>query len=130
MASTVTGGLTLDAGALVALDRDDRLQWSRLRAAVAAQRLPVIPAPVLTQVWRSSRQANLARAVKLCRIEATDGYLARRAGELCAVSGTSDAVDAIVVASAARRRDTIITSDPDDIVVLLAHVEGVRFLRT
>lgn len=85
---------------------------------------------MLTQVWRSSRQANLARAVKLCRIEDIDGDLARRAGELCALSGTSDAVDAIVVASAARRRDTIISSDPDDIVVLLAHVEGVRFLRT
>ena len=121
-------GLTLDAGMLVALDRGDREQWARLRAAWRKDRLPVIPAPVVTQVWRSSRQANLARAINECTVEDVDLELAREAGRLCAAAGSADAVDAIVVASAARRGDEIITSDPRDIWRLANQVKGVRLL--
>lgn len=123
------GGLTLDAGALIALDRNDRRQWARLRRAVARNQRPVLPAPVITQVWRSPRQANLARAVKACLVEEVDVELARKAGELCAKAKTSDAVDAIVVASAARRRDIVLTTDVGDIVRLADHASGVKVQR-
>lgn len=123
-------GLTLDAGALVALDRNERREWARLDAAVVEGFHPVIPAPVVTQVWRSPRQANLARAIKLCKIESVDLDLARAAGELCAAAGTDDAVDALVVASAARRHDFVVTSDAKDIARLAAHARGVDLLPT
>jgi hypothetical protein len=120
------GPITFDAGELVALDRNERAAWVRLKAAVAHGARPVVPAPVVTQVWRSGRQANLGRALGLLRVEPTDDALAREAGALCRLAGTSDAVDAIVVASAARRRGVIVTSDPADIGLLAAHVTGVR----
>jgi predicted nucleic acid-binding protein len=117
--------LTLDAGALVALDRNDRTQWSRLRVAQRAGVVPVVPAPVVTQVWRSPRQANLGRALDLCAVEPVDEPLAREAGLLCAATGSRDAVDAIVVASAARHGGIVVTSDPQDIAQLAQHVTGV-----
>lgn len=124
----VAGSLTLDAGALIGLDRRDRTVWLLLRRAVDRGVRPHVPAPVVTQVWRSSRQANLARALKQCRVEATDDALARRAGSLCALADRHDAVDAIVVASAARRSDAIVTSDSSDIAALVAHAPGVAVI--
>jgi hypothetical protein len=117
---------TYDAGALIAFERNDRTQWGRLAGSIANGLLPVIPAPVLTQVWRSGRQVSLARALKSCTVEAVDEHLAKAAGALCASARTSDAVDAIVVASAARRGSTVVTSDIDDISRLAAHVKGVK----
>ena len=55
--------LVLDAGALIALERDDRLMWERLRRALRTDDLPVTHGGVIAQVWRggSGRQARLAR---------------------------------------------------------------------
>ena len=38
------------------------------------------------------------------------------------------AIDAIVVASAARRGDVVLTSDPDDLAALVDHFPTVRIL--
>ncbi len=122
-------GVTFDASALIALDRGNRHLWARLRAAEREKRLPVVPAPVVAQAWRTPRQANLARALRHCRIEATDAELAKAAGELCERSGTVDVVDAIVVASAGRRADIVLTSDLLDISALAEHVDGVTVQR-
>jgi hypothetical protein len=121
----MTGSATLDAGALIALDRSDDLMWSRLRAFAERNRRPTVSTVVITQAWRSPRQANLGRALALCRVEPVDERLARKAGALCGRAGTADAVDAIVVASAARRQEPVVTSDPADIALLAAHVDGV-----
>jgi hypothetical protein len=125
----VAGSLTLDAGALIGLDRRDRTMWLLLRRAVDRGVRPHVPAPVVTQAWRSPRQANLARALRLCDVVDTDLATARRAGELCAAAGTADAVDAIVVASAAGRDDAIVTSDVHDITALVTHAPGVAVIR-
>jgi hypothetical protein len=125
----VDADLTFDAGMLVALDRADRRQWARLRAAHREGIVPVVPAPVVTQVWRSARQANLARALNQCRVEHVDVSLAREAGALCAASGTHDAVDAIVVASAARRGSTVVTSDLVDLSRLARCAKDVQVNR-
>jgi predicted nucleic acid-binding protein len=75
-----------------------------------------VPSPVLTQAWRGwSTQARLARLVAGCRVLAPDERLARQAGALLGRTGTSDAVDAIVVATAIALGAGIITSDIDDI---------------
>ncbi len=63
------------------------------------------------------------------RVEPVDDELARQAGELLAATGSRDAVDAIVVASAARRRDDVVTSDRMDIASLAEHVPGVNVVR-
>ena len=57
-----------------------------------------------------------------CLIEPLDESLARAAGELCGRAGTSDVVDAAIVASASRRGDDILTSDPADLVHLAGFV--------
>lgn len=117
--------LVYDAGMLVALDSGDRRRWAAMRRAIDRGFELVVPAPVVAQAWRSSRQARLAHALDACKVEPVDEDLARVAGVLCGKAGTSDAVDAIVVASAARHRGTIITSDRDDIATLARHAKGV-----
>lgn len=115
-------GLTLDAGGLIALDRDDRRTLVLLaRAREIAGRITV-PAPALAQaVRRPERQVRLARLIRqpttdvvpLDRLDATD------VGRLLAASGTADVVDAHVVICARRAGQQVVTSDPDD----LAHLD-------
>ena len=112
--------LVLDAGAFVALERDDRAAWRRLKSAlVSGERSPLTHAGVVAQVWRggSGRQARLAKALGSIETAPLDMDLARRSGVLLARSGTRDAIDAAVVALAADG-DRIVTSDPDDIAAL------------
>jgi hypothetical protein len=109
-------GVTFDAGALVALERNDREMWAALKRLAIDGTPPTVPTVVLSQVWRDgARQANLARALKHCHLEPLSEELAREAGELCQRSHTADIVDAVVVVSAARRSDIIITSDRGDL---------------
>lgn len=58
--------LVLDAGALIAVDRDDRAMLARLRAAERHGLELRTNAMVVAQVWRDSqgRQAGLARCSK------------------------------------------------------------------
>ena len=62
------------------------------------------------------------------RIEPTDDKLARLAGEALAVVRGATAVDALVMASAARRGDIVYTSDFDDLQRLRAYFRIVRVL--
>lgn len=56
--------LVLDAGALVALERNDRPMWVRLKAALVDGTEVTSHGGVIGQVWRSGgpRQALLARS--------------------------------------------------------------------
>lgn len=76
---------------------------------------------VVAQVWRdpAGRQAHLARLLKSVDIRAVDDALGRRTGVLLGAAGTSDAIDASVVA-VAEAGDRIVTSDPDEISALVA----------
>ncbi len=120
----------LDSGALIALARDDRPMWIRLKAAQLAGEVPVTHAGVLGQVWRGGpRQARLSHALSGIVIHALDERVGRTAGELLAETGRADVIDA-AVALLARDGDEIITSDPEDLAALAAaigrHVEVVR----
>lgn len=108
-----------DAGVLLAADRgDDRFASLHLRY-LSSRFTPIVPSPVLTQVWRDgSRQARLARAIRGCLIEPASATLAKKAGVLLGRAGCSDAVDAIVVASAIAHEAVIATGDPDDLRAL------------
>lgn len=119
----MTGGaelalITLDAGALIALER----RSSRMRAMLETVRqrdgLALIPAAVLAQVWRDGRRNTaIARTVKsrYVRVVALDAATARVAGVLLGVRRSSDVVDASVVVCARRHDTPVVTSDPDDL---------------
>lgn len=116
--------LVLDAGALIALDRNDRSVWAMLRNAADDSAQVSVPAGVVAQAWRDgSRQALLARALTHCDEVPLEGSLARATGLLCGRAGTADIVDASVALIAAARSQTgpaaLVTSDPADLRHLL-----------
>ncbi len=111
-------GLTLDAGALIGIERDDREVAMLIRITLRDELSIAIPAGVLAQVWRSgSRQAQLARLLnnEAVEIVALDDLTARLAGQLCGMRGTDDVIDASVVLCALARGHRVATSDPDDL---------------
>lgn len=119
-----TGPVVYDAGALLAAERDDRLFRLAHRRFLDKECRIVVPTPVLTQAWRGgSRQALLSRILRPCSVLPTSEGLAREAGVLLGRSHTSDAVDAIVVATALRLNALVVTSDPDDLDLLWRSAE-------
>ena len=111
--------LILDAGALVAVDRDDRAMIARLRASQQHGLELRTNAMVVAQVWRDrhGRQANLARLLRAVDVRAVSQPDGREAGALLGDAGTSDPIDATVVLLAAHG-DRILTSDAGDIARL------------
>ncbi len=120
--------LVLDAGALIALDRNGRAARAVLRVAADDAYTVQVPAGVIAQAWRDGRrQVLLSRALAHCDEVPLDGVVARAAGLLCGQAGTADVIDASVAVTAAgiARYDevAIITSDPDDIRRLLSALD-------
>ena len=110
--------IVMDAGGLIALERNQRQLWAALADAATSGGEVVVPSTVLAQVWRgTARQARLARALMHCRI-ATFDPIARSVGELCGLARTSDVCDAHV-ALVSVDADAVYTSDPTDIRRLL-----------
>ena len=114
-------GITMDAGGLIAIGRNDRRIVVLLaRAGETGSRITV-PASALAQAVRQpQQQARLARllrqpttdVVPLDRVDSTN------VGRLLAASSTSDVVDAHVVICARRARQRVVTSDPGDLRAL------------
>jgi len=117
-ARPTAAGVTLDTGALIALDRGDKRMIALLGQALAQRRKFRVPSGVLGQAWHDGRiQVALGRFLRSDEVEIVplDAQLARSCGELCGATGTSDVIDASVVILARERRDSIVTSDPDDL---------------
>jgi hypothetical protein len=114
----------LDASALVAVDRRNRLVGAQLRV-LQQQGTPIrVSSAVVGQVWRDGRtQANLGRVLAGVGIEALGKDDGKRIGELLALSGSADIV-AAHVALITDHADLVLTSDPGDIRKLL-HVRRV-----
>ena len=119
MTAERTIGLTLDAGALLALDHPAKAIAMQARLTEAVRRGGTICVPVgaIAQAWRSSRQVRLARLLKSRDIDVAvmTPNVARSVGLLCARSGHDDVIDVHVALCARERRHAVITSDPDDI---------------
>ncbi len=111
----------LDAGALIALESDDRRMWRRLKGALQAETPPRTHGGVVAQVWRggTGRRTRLAVALRAVEVVPLDAALGRRAGVVLARSGLTDAIDA-ALAALADHGDQVITSDPDDLALLAA----------
>ena len=111
-------GVTLDAGGLIALDRNDRRVVALIaRSAERGLRI-TIPATALAQAMRNpARQARLSRLIRQAGTDliALDGPDATAVGLLLARTGTADIVDAHVVVCAQRAGQAVITSDPADL---------------
>jgi predicted nucleic acid-binding protein len=119
-----------DAAVLVAADRSDRQTWLDHRSRVALAITPLVSAPVVAQVSRSSQQVLLRRFLQGCVIVPLEEADAHEAGRLLGITKTTDIVDAGLVALAARSNATILTGDPHDISRLVAaaraNIEIVR----
>jgi hypothetical protein len=107
-----------DAGALIAADRNDRAFWADHRVRLESGVIPFVPAPVVAQVSRSPRQAQLRRLLRGCEVLIFDEATAHRAGAVLARGASSDIVDGAVV-EAASEAAVIVTSDRPDISRLL-----------
>lgn len=114
-------GATFDAGALIAIDRDDRRVTVLLARARETHARITVPATALAQAVRHpDRQARLTRLIRqpttdvvdLDRVDATN------VGRVLAASGSADVVDAHVVICARRAGQRVVTSDPEDLRAL------------
>jgi predicted nucleic acid-binding protein len=120
-------GLTFDTGALIALERRRARVSGIYAAAVATGRIVTVPTAVICEWWRG-RTDTREHILRGIRVETVDVPLAQLAGEaLAAVKGAS-AIDALVMASAARRGDIVYTSDVRDLEALRAYFPMVRVL--
>ena len=104
-----------DAAVLVAADRNERRTWAEHKVRLELGIVLIVPAPVVAQVSRTPRQAQLRRFLTGCVVAPLGGTEAHEAGRLLGITKTSDVVDAVVVTTALRQKATILTSDPDDI---------------
>ena len=113
-----------DAAVLVAADRDERRAWADHKARLELGAIPFVPAPVLAQVSRSSRQVQLRRFLAGCFVVGVGESEAHEAGRLLGKAGMADVVDAMVVTVAVRKKAVILTGDVDDIERLAAVAGG------
>jgi hypothetical protein len=107
----MVSSLVLDAGALLALDRNDRGVWAMLRIATDDARLVQVPAGATAQARRDGRrQVLLTRALRHC--------------------DEVDASVAIAAAGLARRGAvSVLTSDSGDIEHLVETLQvGVNVI--
>ncbi len=120
--------ITLDTGALIALERR-RLRMRQIleRALVLDQRITV-PADVVAEWWRG--RTDVREAILRCvDVEPLSEQLAKVAGEALAHLPGATLVDAIVMASASSRGGVVYTSDVDDLERLRSRFPSVRVLR-
>ena len=111
-------GITLDAGGLIALDRNDRRVIALVARATELGMRITVPATALAQAIRNpAKQARLSRLIRQAGTDlvALDGPDATAVGLLLARTRTADIADAHVVICAQRSGQAVVTSDPADL---------------
>ncbi len=123
----IPSGLTLDAGALIAIERRSAWMDFVLGEAIEDGRSVTIPAAALAEAWRDRRSWPLAHLLASgVVVEPLTEQLAKRAGELVGRVDGATTIDATVAVSAAQRADTVITSDPGDLQRLADDLRSIR----
>ena len=120
-------GITLDTGALVAIERRKQrgaqlLQLARQRLAILA-----VPMPVIAEWWRGRTDVR-ERLLDVVNVEPLSLSVAKAAGEAQAAVRASTAIDAIVMAFAASRGDVVFTGHTKDLERLRRFFPLVRVL--
>lgn len=124
----MSGGVTLDTGALIALERRHQRVLAFMAAVQRRRVRATVPAPVVAEWWRKRtdiRESILEAVV----IEPMEADLAKLVGEALAEVRGGSLVDATVMASASRRGDIVLTADVEDLQRLGARFPNVRLLR-
>ena len=119
-------GITLDTGALIALERRTQRIWTIYRAAMEDRVAITVPAAAVVEWWRGRTDVR-DRILGGVRVEPLHTKLACLAGEALTAVRASP-VDAMVMASAALRGDVVYTSDVADLEALRRYFPAVRVL--
>ncbi len=117
MSARAVTGLTLDTGALLALDHPGKaiVMQARVDETVRRGGSLCVPIGTIARAWRGSRQVRLARLLKSRGIDIAvmTPNVARSVGLLCARTGHGDVIDVHVALCARERGHAVVTSDPD-----------------
>jgi predicted nucleic acid-binding protein len=97
-------------------------------AVAREQRVPMFAPSVAVAEWWRRRTDRAELILDAMRIEQTDTALVNVAGEAVAAVKRAGTVDAIVMATAARRGGVVYTSDVEDLVALTRVFPEVRIL--
>ena len=120
-------GITLDTGALIALERRRQRMKEIVERAIATDQTLTVPAVVVGEWWRG--RTDLRDVIlDSVDVEPLTEALAKIAGKALAVVMGATLVDAIVMASAASRGDIVYTSDVADLEAIRRHFPSVRVL--
>lgn len=112
-------GLTFDTGALIALERPRDSMRKVFATAITNGVAITVPAVVVAEWWHAGlREKERSMILRSLRVEPLVERVARVAGAALGRTRGAGAIDAIVMASAALRGDTVYTSDPDDLTAL------------
>ncbi|HTM43423.1 MAG TPA: PIN domain-containing protein [Polyangiaceae bacterium] len=125
---TDDGGVVLDAGAFIALERRDRTMVALTQRFVEAKTLLVTSAGVVAQVWRggASNQVPISYLLKRTTVVDLTHARARTLGLMLGASAQSDPIDAHVVLLARERGWPVLTSDPGDLLSIDPTLEVER----
>ncbi|RZS30332.1 hypothetical protein EV193_11728 [Herbihabitans rhizosphaerae] len=129
----MTGSAVYDAGMLIALAKGDNAAEREHWKACQGLR-PIVPGPVLGQVWRGARQhSRLSFALRRCDVRTAYSEADyKRVGEMLGEVALGprkrpDVVDALVAYTAVACEPAIVlTSDPGDIEAYLATLRKAR----
>jgi hypothetical protein len=109
-----------DAGALIAAERSDRALWADHRARLELGTVPLSTGPVVAQVSRSGRQAQLRRFLRGCDVVSFLAEEAHEVGVLAGKSGSPDVVDVHLVVVAHRAGAGVVSGDEADLSPIVA----------
>ena len=127
-------GLTFDTGALIGLERRRHAIRAVFATAIKHGIPIVVPTVVIAEWWRrGAREDERAKILRAVRVEPLTQPVARLAGVAVGLVPGAGTIDAIVMASASLRSDTVYTSDPDDLIALrdgVPEFAGVQIERT
>jgi predicted nucleic acid-binding protein len=109
-------GLTLDTGALIKLERR-RLDIAKKIKVAIDHAVPItVPAVVVAEWWRGGPgDRQRATLLRMFIVEPLSRHLAQLAGHALGHVARAETIDAIVMASASLRGDTVYTSDLPDL---------------
>ena len=111
----MTPRVMLDTGALIALERGSQRMRKVHRLATEHGFQLVGITPVIAEWWRrGKREKQRAQLLRTLVIEAPDLHVARLAGEAIGLVQAT-VVDALVMAAASIRSDTVYTTDLGDL---------------
>jgi predicted nucleic acid-binding protein len=119
--------ITLDTGALIAIERRKQRALRIFTQAVEDDVLMVVPSVVVAEWWRARTDVRDA-LLRSVFVEHTDDELMKLAGLAQAAVSGATTIDAVVMASAARRGGVVYTSDVEDLERLRGFFPAVRVL--